>query len=303
MSRAATPFSRLESLRYLYLRRVVGTALGAAGIERSLRLTTALARGYWDLNPPGRRIAEQRLALAFGDGLPAAQRDAIVRTMYEHVARFWVEAVFLPRLLRPSTWRRRVALSDAGALPALAAAQRGCVVATAYFGNIAVAAFALGELFRPVHVVVDYLADPSARSWQEQLYRIGHVRPLPIDDATRRMPEILRGGGAVMLVVEHRRKRGGGVAAEFLGERGTFQPTPGRLAEWFDVPVVPVLCRRRPGAFGFELWSGRLAGGPDAGATTADVLTQLDRQIRLWPEQYLWNVAAPGPIESGDLPG
>ncbi|MFO0974108.1 MAG: hypothetical protein U1A27_11830 [Phycisphaerae bacterium] len=294
---------RLESLRYAYLRRGVSTVVGALGPARAARLATLLARGVYDLNPPGRRVAEARLATAFGAGLSDATRDAIVRTMYEHIGRFWVEAVFLSRRLRERSWRRFVTIDSALPVERLVADHPRVIAATAYFGNPGVAAYALGQLFRPVHVVVDLLADPAARAWQERLYRMGQVCPVTVERAARELPERLSRAGAVMLVAEHRRRRGGGVAAPFLGESGLYQPTAGLLAEWCGVPVVPVLCRRRPGPFAFEVWLGRPVRAADAAATTAEMLAQLEGQIRRWPEQYLWSIPADGPGVAGDSRG
>ncbi len=215
--------------------------------------------------------------------------------MYEHVARFWVEALFLSRRLRSSTWNECVSLRSAIDPRALPAAHPRCILATAYFGNPAVAAFVAGQLFKPVHVVVDLLEDPAARSWQAELYRLPQVHTIPIDRAVERLPDILQKPGAVMLVVEHRRRRGAGVPAAFLGERAVFQPTPGRLAAWFNIPVIPVLCRRKPELFEFETWFGRPVSGDDSNAVMADVLRQLDAEIRRWPEQYLWSIPADAP--------
>lgn len=287
--------SRLENWRFAYLRRVVATVLRAAGFMRSTALVRALARGFFDFNTPGRQLAERRVASAFGYSLSADARAAIVRTMYDHIARFWIEVLFLARRLRRSTWRNCVTLRGEVNPLAMPVANPRCVLATAYFGNPAVAAFVAGQLFRPVHVIVDLLEDPAARSWQEELFRLPNVCTVPIDRAVDRMPELLKHPGAVMLIVEHRRRRGAGVDAPFLGERAVFQATPGRLAAWFHVPVVPVLCRRKPGLFKFETWFGRPVSGDDPNTITANVLQQLDEEIRRWPEQYLWSIPADPP--------
>lgn len=286
-----------EAWRFRYLRRVVGTALGALGLQRSTALATALGRGVYDLSPPGRRVAEERLARAFGGALAAAERDAIVRTMYEHIGRFWIEALFLRRLLRRGSWEPRVSMDSSG--PELdAAAHAGCVLATCYFGNPAVAAFALGQRFRPVCVVVDWLFDPHARAWQEHLYHLDQVRTIAAAEVAAQAPRVLSTGGAAMLVVEHRRHRGRGTEASFLGQRGVYRATAGQLAAWCQVPVLPVLCRRKAAPMQFELWCGRAVRGSDAQAITADVLQQLETQVHRWPEQYLWSV--PMPTEDAD---
>src|SRR5262249_53837599 len=235
------------------LRRVVGTAFTAIGFRRSTAIACALARGVYDLNSPGRKLAERRLRAALGPTIPDAQRDAIVETAYEHIARFWIETLFLPRKLAPQSWEHAVTFRGQTQPGEVVAQYPRCVLATCYFGNPAVAAYALGQVFQPVHVLVDFVAQPAARAFQVQLCRMPNVISVSAADGARRMRNVLRGRGAVMMVVEHRRRSGPGAPASFLGEHGVFHTTPGRLAASFDAPVVPVLCRRRAGLFEFEL--------------------------------------------------
>jgi len=279
-----------DSLRFAYLRRVVGTGFTVIGLERSRAIARAMARGVYDLNTPGRRLAEERVRAALGPTISNEQRDAIVKTSYEHIAQFWIETLFVPRKLKSDTWARAVTFRGETRLREFAAANPRCVLATCYFGNPAVAAFALGQIFRPVHVLVDYVAQPAARAWQEQLCRMPNVVPMAASEGARQMRDLMRGRGAVMMVVEHRRRQGTGAPAWFLGQHGNYHATPGRLSVRYGAPVLPVLCRRRPGTFEFELWVGRAVAGDDAVATTSDVLRQLDAQIRHWPEQYLWMI-------------
>ncbi len=121
----------LEVIRHVYLRRVVGTLLGALGIEAATGLARWLARGVSDLNTAGRRRAEARLRDAPGSAASDAEISATVAAMYDNVARFWIEALFARRLLRDASWRRFVRLEQEASLRALAEANRGCLLATA----------------------------------------------------------------------------------------------------------------------------------------------------------------------------
>ena len=114
----------------------------------------------------------------------------------------------------------------------------------------------LGRLFRPVHVVVDWIATPSLRAWQHEMYRMPFVEPVARNEAARRVPDILERGGAVLLITEHERQRGPAAEVRFLGRRLRLYPTIARLARWFDVPIVPVMCRRVGGTFRFVLEFG-----------------------------------------------
>ena len=90
-----------SGLRTIYLRRVVGTALGAAGLGSAQGAARLLARGVWELEGSGRRRAEERLGRALTGRLSEAERDRLVRACYEHVGMCWV------RLGRPGSLRAR----------------------------------------------------------------------------------------------------------------------------------------------------------------------------------------------------
>jgi lauroyl/myristoyl acyltransferase len=299
----------LEPLRYIYLRRVVGTVLGMLGFDVASRMASGLARAVFSLNTPARRTAEARLRAALSpQAVSRTDIPHIIASMYEHTARFWIEALYARRLLRDSSWRRCVQIENETELRALANARRGCVLATAYFGNLAVGAYALGRIFRPIHVIVDAFAQPYLRSWQNELYADRWVRPIVRSDAGQAVPRILAAGGAIMQVCEHGRAHGRAVPVDFLGCTLNCYPTLDRLARWFDVPVGVFSCRRescsldregeapaepRP-LFSFTLslhetiQPGVAAG--DDGDVIRRVLSVLEQAIMAHPEQYLWSV-------------
>ncbi len=285
----------LESLRFLYLRRIVGTALSAVGLNASHRLARALARGVYGLNTAGRRRAEARLS----DTLAACPSDShtsdVVAAMYDHIGRFWVEALFARRLLRETSWRRSIAMEDEKSLSRLAMERRGCLLATAYFGNPAVCAYALGEIFRPVHVVADHFAHPILRAWQSDLFAQQNIRMVDRRDAATALPRILDRKGAVLMIAEHDRQRGPSVPVSFLGRMLNCYPTLSRLSRWYDIPIAVVTCRREARPFSFALQLHETIQPPAADASDRPILQRvisaLEQAILRHPEQYLWPLA------------
>ena len=216
--------------------------------------------------------------------------------MYEQIARFWTEALFIRRRLGRESWRRYVQIENEHTLRALADSRRGCVFATAYYGNIAVAAVALGHVFRPIHIVVDWLAEPNLASWQRELYAQPHVRPIDRRMAAAVIPKVLSEGGAVLMVGEHERHRGRGVPTRFLGKMLNCYPTLGRLARWYDVPIAVVTCRRETTLFNFTLALHdvieRESAGMDDGDVVRRTMAALECAVMQAPEQYLWSVTS-----------
>jgi len=299
----------LEAIRYIYLRRVVATVLGALGLDATAAIASRLARGVFDMNTAGRKRTEARLREAMDAMATDADIDAITAAMYQHIGRFWAEALFARRLLRDCSWRHFVRVEGETALRSLVEERRGCLLATAYHGNPAVGVCALGQFFRPVHVMVDTFAQPQLRAWQHELYSQRWVQPVNRKDAAVAVPRILRGGGAVMMICEHERQRGRAVPVRFLGRTLNGYPTLGRLARWFNVPVGVITCRRNnDGRFSFTLAlhatiehasTGPSGNGADAddAAVVRQVMAVLERAIMTCPEQYYWTLpmAVPQP--------
>jgi lauroyl/myristoyl acyltransferase len=288
----------VEPFRYLYLRRVVGTLFSVLGVDLADSLARRLARRVHDLNTPARRLAETRLALAASDPRSTIRNpQSTAASVYEHTARFWVEAIFVRRLLRDSSWRRFVTVEGEQGLQALARSPRGCLFATGCLGNPAVAALALARFFHPLHVVVDTFTQPQLRAWQTDLYADPRLRIVDRPDAARRVPDVLGHGGAVLMLADHERRLGRAVPVAFLGRTLNCYPTLGRLAKWFDVPIAVVSCLRSPRAFRFRLTLQSLiapTAGTEPDALVRLAMTSFERAVLAHPEQYLWSV--PGAV-------
>lgn len=283
----------LESIRFLYLRRIVGTALSAIGLSAAHRLTGLVARRVDRLNTAGRRQAEARLNEALSADV--SRRQGIIAATYDHLARFWVESLFARRMLRESSWRKSISIENERALVALASRRRGCLLATAYFGNPAICAFALGEIFRPVHVIADRFALPILRAWQDELFACPNVRIVDRRDAAAVLPKILERKGAVFMIAEHDRARGPSVPLPFLGRTLNCYPTLARLSRWFNVPMAVTTCRRKAAPFSFTLQTHGIFDPPSDDsmdrAVLASMIAALEKAILENPEQYLWSLA------------
>lgn len=285
----------LERIRTVYLRRVVATTLVALGPDVTASLAAWVAGRVFDLETPGRQRAEARLRDAMSPAQSDAATRAIAAEMYSHVARFWTETLFAQRRMRDSAWRRFVRVENESGLRAMAEAGRGCLLTTAAFGNPVVGACALGQIFRPIHVLVDTLAQPQLRAWQRDVYAQRWVEPIDRHQAASVVPAVMRRGGAVLIMGDAERIRGRAVVTDFLGRPLRCHPTLARVAGWFDVPVGVVTCRRNgSAAFSFTLQLHATLrhdpADPDDDGLVRRALAILERAILADPEQYLWSV-------------
>ncbi len=283
------------TLRLMYVRRVVVTLANALGLDGAMTFSRWLARGVFDLNTPARRRAERNLVRAYGDALTPEERGRLTRSVFEQIAAFWVEAFFAHRRLRVSSWQQFVAFEDPARVRSMASSPRGALLVTGYFGNLAVAAYALGQVARPLHVVIDEVQHPVLKAWQDELYRQPNVELLARARAKSRLADLLSDGAKVLMVGEHVRPRGRGVTVEYLGRPCRCYPTVGMLARWCDVPVYVVTARRGQRPFRFIL-SCELTADPRRLPSEQDAVEAITRQymrcletvIRRWPTQYLW---------------
>ncbi len=321
----------LEHLRIRYLRYLVAPALRLAGPRFAVALARRLSRGVYAMNPPGRARALGRVKAAIDSGLfeqtagvqsvgdrsvgdwnraissRVVSAEALAAESYEHFGRFWAEALFVPRRLGGAGWRRFVEIQNEASIQRLVDDRRGCLIAVGYHGNIAAAACVLGHFFRPLHVVVDTVRDPSMVAWQRELYRQPNLKIIERMDAGHRVPEALERGGAVMIVAEHARSRGPGVPVSFMGRAFAAYPTIGILSRQFAAPVGVVTCHRGDAAFEFGLDLCDViepaACGGDADEIVRRVFASLERSIMQTPSQYLWGqeTAAGGAVEAGGV--
>ena len=284
----------MSGLRYWYLRRVVGTAIGALGPAGARRVAEWLARGAWELTGPGRTRAERRIREAIRGGLPLGAEPArISRSCYEHVGRFCAETLFFRRRIGAGNWRQVVHVEDEGSIRASCEARRPAIFVTGYAGNPGVCAFALGQLCRPIYVLAEMLSHPFLRAWQRDLCAASGVRLIPRDRARTELPAVLERGGKVLLIGEHFRGDGRGDVVRFLGRRLRCHQTVRVLSRGFDAPVTVFSCHRNGTGSSFSLRADGTVPPGDADVS-GSVMALLEDVVVRDPGQFLWMAGEPG---------
>lgn len=290
-------------LRLAYVRHVVAPALRMCGPRLACGLAKGLGQGVFHRGAPGRARAEVRLRAAFGNAIGAASVAHLAAAHYGHLARFWAEALFVPRRMDRRDWRRWCHVPDEEQWRRLADRSRPLVVVAAYHGNIAVAACALARLIGPVHVVFDRLAHPAFAAWQAEMFRRPGLVAVDRREASSVLPIVMAARGVVLLVGEHHRRHGAAVPVDFLGARIRAYPTIGRLAAWYGAAVAAVTCERHEKPFEFTLkyrgaiYPENLENDPSRVVRAS--LTALERAVLTSPEQYLWSV----PLDPAGIAG
>lgn len=274
---------RLEHLLF----RAAGGLFRALGLERA----SGLSGAAWRLGAPlfkRHARALNHLALALPDTTPA-EREAIVRTMWENLGRTFAEAFFLAEI----AGSERVAIENQAAFDAWRAGPGGKVACAAHLANweLAIAPATMSGL-RPWSIykrLRNPLVDGDVHALRSHLYTGGLV---PRDaGVSRQFLRVIRDGGTVGLLTDLR--DGAGVPVPFFGRPAHTTTFPALLALSAGSPIL-VSCMRRISGVRF-VQSYELVAVPDSGdrradllAVTAEVQAVFERFIRRWPEQWMW---------------
>ncbi len=290
-----------EQLRHAYLRRIIVPGLRLSGSRMTDGLATRVGRGLFRLGAPIRQIAMSRATRALGATHTHADITRIVESSFEHAARFWGESLFVRKRLVSQSWRQFVSIqasesgelaADGGAPDAIRKSDRARIYTSAYLGNPAVAAVALGRLIGRIHVVADFENQPVMRAWAEDMRRISCVRIVQRADAATQIPRILEDNEGVYILGEHIRWNGKGVAVRWLGSEISAYRTIGLLSAKFDAPVIPISCTRTTDSFRFNMTCepaiDAAAHGKEPDAIVRAVFAALEHCVMKTPEQYLW---------------
>lgn len=280
------------------LRRISGSALTCLSPDHAIRAARWIGRGLADGDWPALAQAERNLNHALAPTLSSQARSDLARRSLVEAAACWAEMLFLTRRWNRANWRRIIHIDQPDRWRRLAHRPGGLLLATAYFGNPAVAALAAAELLGSAWLLTWPMSDPNLRNWQQRLLRRRRsLRLLSAGRAATALPRLLDAGHRVVVLAEHQRVKGPAIELSFLGRPHRCYPTIGLLAESCNVPVVVFSARRcrRPLRFILTIEDliepDRLPPHDRPSAITHRYMAALQRIILRWPEQYFWTRA------------
>jgi KDO2-lipid IV(A) lauroyltransferase len=233
--------------------------------------------------------ARQNLERAFPEK-PAAEIDAIIRTMWDNLGRTVAEYAHLDKfdLNGPCP---RITVENIE----LAEAIRGqsVLMLSGHFANweimpIAAARFGLDGaiVYRPPNnpYVDRYIAwARGAKGFKEQISK---------HHGTRRIFTLLRGGKVILLLVDQ--KTNEGIPVPFFGRDAMTTPAPAALALKLNVPILLASNKRTGGAHFQVTMHPPLLFAPsgdqdaDVKALTAQINAKVEEIVRADPGQWLW---------------
>lgn len=235
------------------------------------------------------RRARDNLAAALPEK-SEAQRDAILRTMWDNLGRTVAEYAHLDKFDMAGAGAR-IAVENIEIAEAMRG--KGFLLLSGHFANweimpIAAAEFGLNGaiVYRPPNnpYVDRYIVRARGlKGFQEQISK---------HHGTRRIFTLLRGGKAILLLADQ--KTNEGIAAPFFGRDAMTTPAPAALALKLKVPVLFASNRRTGGARFTITMHPPLDFTPsgdydrDVREMTVAINARLEEMVRAYPAQWLW---------------
>lgn len=252
-----------------------------------------------------RRVVESQIAQAYPERDAEWVRET-ARSCYGHLGREWFT---MPAVVRGglAEVRKRVDFSEGyEALRAAYEEGRGVVVVSGHLGNWELAGSTLAAFGFPVDAVWQRLRNESLSRFVEETRRRLGMGLIERRDSWDQMRDSLAAGRVLAFVADQDARRSG-VFVPFFGRPASTHRAPALLALRAGTPFF-VGGAQRIGPRRYRAWAVRLepAAGADGRQQVLDLTrswtSELERRIRLSPEQYFWHHRRWKSVPTGTAP-
>ncbi len=287
--------SRFQSTMEYAATRALLSGLGALPRPWAVAAGRGLGRAAYAVAGGLRRTGLRNLELAFPE-LPAAERAGILRRSFLSLGRQLGEFSQFPR--QTPERLREVVEYDAEDVKLLDVARergRGVIFLTAHLGAWELLCFAHSALYNPISFLVRPIDNPRVEELVEGLRTRFGNQPIDKKAAALAAMRMLKKGGTLGVLADLNAHPREGVFVPFFNHLACTTAGVATLALRTDATVIPVCApwddeRRR---FVFR-------GGPvlelvrtgeherDVEINTARFTAAIERQVRAYPDQWLW---------------
>ncbi|HEX5707483.1 MAG TPA: lysophospholipid acyltransferase family protein [Pyrinomonadaceae bacterium] len=287
--------SKFQSTMEYAATRALLSGLGALPRAWAVAAGRGLGRAAYTLAGGLRRTGERNLELAFPD-LPAAERERILRGSFMSLGRQLGEFSQFPRQT-PESLREVVEYDkeDVKLLDVARERGRGVIFLTAHLGAWELLCFAHSALYNPISFLVRPIDNPRVEELIEGLRTRFGNQPIDKKAAALAAMRMLKKGGTLGVLADLNAHPREGVFVPFFNHLACTTAGVATLALRTDATVIPCCApwdeeRRR---FVFR-------GGPvlelvrtgdherDVEINTARFTAAIERQVRAYPDQWLW---------------
>lgn len=263
----------------------------------AIRLATALGAVVGRLLPIRSNVVRANIDLAFGDSIPQAEKNRLVRSTYVSLFQMACETAFLRR--GHMHWTQDVLDPPEGFehYEALKPHPKGVICLLCHLGAWE-AMTAFGPDFAPSSCLAKSMHNELV---QHDLHKARTRKGAVVvwADEEGAMNKIVQqlAEGRLMYILLDQDAGIEGTFVDFLGHPASTNATPALLALRYKVPVLPVLfIRTAVGRYRFVVQPAIMPTDfPKAGsldercrALTQEMVRRIEVFVRRWPDQYFW---------------
>ena len=283
----------VDFLAYLAIRLIVCLAQMMT-VEQSYSFARWLAAALYRVDKRHRLVGIENLERAFGDAYTPAERDQIVRAVYQHFCMMLMEILHIPRKLHPTTWRDRIILVGHEAVLDRLVSGGPMILLSGHFGNWEMAGYLFGVFGFAPNSVARTLDNPYLDRFLRRFRERTGQRMIPKTGGYDDMLAVLREGGILSFLADQDAGPRG-LFVDFFGRPASTHKAIALLAIEHQAPVVVGYARRIGPGFRYEVgcdaiiepheWTG---GADDVRLLTQRYTSAIETVVRRSPEQYLW---------------
>lgn len=279
-------------LEYIALRLVVAV-LQALSLRAAYRLAHGLAWLVYHVDRRHRLVALKNLQIAYPEW-SAAQRDKVVRQVYQHFCKMGMEMTHLPRLLQMYNWKPYMELRGSKGLFSAMLSGRPVLIITGHLGNWELAGYALAMFGFKSYGVARTLDNPYLDKFVNAFRRkTGQVLLSKNGDA-RRMAELLKSGG-ILSTLPDQDAGPRGLFVPFFGKPASTHKAVAQMALNHDAVIAVVGAWRISQGLKYAIDVEEVIDASDFADKPEPILrlteaytAAWERLVRKAPEQYLW---------------
>ena len=250
-------------------------------------LATVVAVLAFDVFRLNRRRTLERIESVFPAMSPAERRKIAFRSL-ENVLKTGVEMMRAPRLDRAWIDRHVENAAESHAkLSAVLARGKGAVIMVPHAGNWYMAAWAMAKYGLPLCAIAAKQRNPKLDAWMKRQY--GDIEVVDRGSA-RVLVEIKEKilAGRAFAILPDLRVPQPDVEADFLGGKANVSHAGAMFAVKTGAPIVVGMMRREKGRHVIDYLGELPSEGRRAEDLMREVMTILDRHIRLYPGDWFW---------------
>jgi KDO2-lipid IV(A) lauroyltransferase len=240
-----------------------------------------------------RRVVEDNLRHAFPE-MSAAERKLLAWRMWEHLFLMLVEVVHAPRKIHRTNWREYVTLVNAREVIRTFFDDRPTIIICGHYGNFELSGFLLGVLGFPSFTIARPLDNPYIDRFLNEFRRMTGQYILPKFGSSGEIEAVLKRGGILALLADQHAGRKG-CWVEFFGRPASSHKGIALFTLSSEAPTIFCYTRRTARPLVHVIGADMVLEPRSMPAEMHSVkgITQwytreLERTIRLAPEQYWW---------------